>query len=168
MKKLFPFLAIAGMFAVQSCEGPAGPPGPAGYTAESEVFEVSTSFSSITNYSQTYPLNPDIRPEDNILVYELYNVQDNIDTWALLPQVYYFPQGTAQYNYNFSYDQFTLLIDASFDRALLPTNFTQNKIFRIVVIPGYFSKQDFHKMDYVEVVQMLGLEGKPIKRISIQ
>ena len=85
MKKLFPFLAIAGMFAVQSCEGPAGPPGPAGYTAESEVFEVSTSFSSITNYSQTYPLNPDIRPEDNILVYELYNVQDNIDTWALLP-----------------------------------------------------------------------------------
>src|SRR6476620_11113542 len=115
MKKLFLFLAFAGMASIQSCEGPEGPQGPTGYSAESEVFEVNTSFSSSTNYSQTYALNPDILQSDNILVYELYNVQDGIDTWALLPQVYYFPEGTAQYNYNFSYDQFTLLIDADFD-----------------------------------------------------
>ena len=167
MKKVFLFLAIASTAIFQSCEGPAGPQGPAGYSAESEVFEVNTSFTTANNFSQTYGLTPNILPSDNILVYELYDVQDGFDTWALLPQVYYFDEGSAQYNYNFSYDQFTLLIDADFDRTLLPANFTQNKVFRIVIVPGYFSSRSGVDItDYDAVVKSLGLEGKPVRQLT--
>lgn len=168
MKKIFLFLAATGIISLSSCEGPEGPPGPTGYTAESEVFEVNTSFTPSNNYSQIYALNPNILPSDNILVYELYDVQDGFDTWALLPQIYYFPEGQAQYNYNFSYDQFTLLIDADFDLSLLPANFTQNKIFRIVVVPGYFSKESVDIKNYDAVIEALKLEGKPIKQIDLK
>jgi hypothetical protein len=56
----------------------------------------------------------------------VYQVNENggIDTWALLPQIYYFDGGTAQYNYNFSFDQFSILLDASFPLNQLPTSFT--------------------------------------------
>lgn len=168
MKKIFLFLAATGIISLSSCEGPEGPQGPAGYSAESEVFEVNTTFTPGNNYSQVYALNPNILPSDNILVYELYDVQDGFDTWALLPQVYYFPQGQAQYNYNFSYDQFTLLIDADFDRSLLPINFTNNKIFRIVIVPGYFSKENLNIQDYDSVIEALKLENKPIRQMDIK
>lgn len=162
-------LSLITMSAFQSCEGPEGPQGPTGYSAESEVFEVTTSFTSGNSFSQTYALTPTILQSDNILVYELYDVQDGIDTWALLPQVYYFDQGTAQYNYNFSYDQFTLLIDADFDRNLLPATFTQNKVFRVVIVPGYFSsKSSLDTSDYNAVIKALNLEGKPVKQLSAQ
>jgi hypothetical protein len=47
-----------------------------------------------------------------------------------------FDGGTAQYNYNFSFDQFSILLDASFPLNQLPTSFTLNKTFRIVIVPG--------------------------------
>jgi len=167
MKKLFLSLVLAGSAIFTSCEGPEGPQGPTGYSAESEVFEVTTTFTSANNFSQVYGLNPNILTSDNILVYELYEVQDGIDAWALLPQVYYFEQGTAQYNYNFSFDQFTLLVDADFDRNLLPADFLQNKIFRIVVVPGYFSaRTSLDINDYDAVVRAMGLEGKPVKQLN--
>lgn len=166
MKKVLLFFAVAAMATIQGCEGPEGPQGPTGYSAESEVFEVNPSFTAANNFSQTYSLQPTILNSDNILVYELYDVQDGIDTWALLPQVYYFPEGTAQYNYNFSYDQFTLLIDASFDRTLLPSTFTLNKIFRVVIVPGYFSKQNLNVRDYNSVITALNLQHKPVRRIN--
>lgn len=168
MKKIFLFLTTIGVFSLSSCEGPEGPPGPAGYSAESEVFEVNTTFTPGNNYSQIYALNPNILWTDNILVYELYDVQDGFDTWALLPQIYYFPEGQAQYNYNFSYDQFTLFIDADFDRSLLPANFTQNKVFRIVVVPGMEFKESVDIQNYDAVIEALKIQGKPIKQMDIK
>ncbi len=167
MKKsaLILFASVIGMLG-SSCMGPEGPVGPPGYTAEAEVFEVNASFGPGNFYSQTYGLFPNILPSDNILVYELYSVDQGFDTWALLPQVYYFNQGQAQYNYHFSYDQFTLFIDADFDLNLLPPSFIQNKIFRIVVIPGYFSgRYRINFNDYHQVEQAFNLKGKPIKRL---
>ncbi len=170
MKKLF-LLLFASFATLTSCEGPEGPPGPpgsTGYSAEAEVFEVNTTFTAANNFSQTYVLNPFILQSDNILVYELYAVEQGIDAWALLPQVYYFSGlGSAQYNYNFSYDQFTLLVDADFDRNQLPANFLQNKVFRIVIIPGQFSARwSVDISDYNAVVRALNLEGKPIKQLN--
>lgn len=161
------FVTLSVSVFLSSCEGPAGPPGPPGFSVEAEVFEVTANFNAGNFYSQTYGLAPNILPSDNILVYELYAVDQGIDAWALLPQVYYFDQGQAQYNYNFSFDQFTLLIDADFDRSLLPASFTQNKIFRIVIIPGFFSARwSVDINDYHAVVRALNLENKPVTRLN--
>ena len=168
MKKIILLLAIIGMFGFQSCSGPEGPPGQTGYSAEAEVFEVNSSFTSSNSFSQTYALNPVILKSDNILVYELYNTQDGIDTWALLPQVYYFNQGSAQYNYNFSFDQFTIFIDANFDRNLLPENFKTGKTFRIVIIPGYTSNkvQTVNNSDYNAVIKAYNINDKQVKVLT--
>ncbi len=170
MKRIFLFLSVAAATVFSSCEGPQGPPGVSGqngYSAESAVFEVTSSFNGANNYAQTYNLTPAILDSDNILVYQLTGTQNNIDEWALLPQIYYFNQGQAQYNFTFSYDRFTLLLDADFDLAQLPPTFTQNVTFRIVVVPGYFSsKSNLDTRDYNAVIKALNLEGQTPKILN--
>jgi len=162
MKRIFLFLAVVASGVIfQSCDGDDGAPGPA-----TEVFEVTTSFTANNNYLQTFELTPVIPQSDNILVYELANTNDNIDTWALLPQIYYFDQGQAQYNYTFSYDQFTVLIDGDFNLNLLPASFTSNKTFRIVIVPGNFSKSATTPVDlkdYNAVIKYYNIDDSKVK-----
>ena len=171
MKKIFLFLAVAAL-ALQGCEGPEGPagaPGTPGFSAEAEVFEVTAvNFTPANDWFQTFALNPVILQSDNVLVYELVNTNDNIDTWALLPQVYYFPEGQAQYNFSFSFDQFSIFIDADFDFNLLPATFTSNKVFRIVIVPGYFSKgtQAVDYSDYHAVIEHFNIDDANIKVLN--
>lgn len=183
MKKIITLLAVIAMFGFQGCVGPEGPPGQDGYDGQkgdpgfvNEVFEVYPDFTAKNGYSLTYSLNPVIFSEDNILVYELVSIS-GVDTWALLPQVYYFTGGTAQYNYNFSFDQFSIFIDASFPLAQLPTSFTSNKTFRIVIIPGHDksntgkpnsklskTKEDFS--DYNAVIAKYKIDDTNVKKLN--
>ncbi|MBF6607278.1 MAG: hypothetical protein ITG00_00895 [Flavobacterium sp.] len=172
MKKLVLLVAVVAMTVLQSCEGPQGPqgaPGTPGFSAEAEVFEVSNvNFNAGNEWFLTYGLDPVILQSDNLLVYELVNVNDGIDTWAMLPQVYYFDAGQAQYNFNFSYDQFSLFIDADFDFNLLPASFTSGKVFRIVIIPGYFSKgaTAIDYSDYHKVIQYYNIDDTNVRQLN--
>lgn len=174
MKKFLLLLAVVAT-AITSCEGPQGPAGipgqngAPGFSAEAEVFEVgNVSFTSANNWFVTYGLNPTILQTDNILVYELVNTNNNIDTWSLLPQIYYFDAGQAQYNFNFSYDQFSLFLDADFDLNLLPTSFTQNKIFRVVIIPGYTAKSSsgLNLENYDQVIKHYNIDDSFVRSLS--
>jgi hypothetical protein len=138
MKKITLFLVFIGMMMLQSCEVTE--------VTEvieivedstfSEVFEETISFVPNNNYAVTFPLQPKLFSGDNILVYQLVNTNAGFDTWALLPQLYYFTGGSAQYNFNFSLDRFTIFVLASFPRNQLPPDFLLNKTFRIVIIAG--------------------------------
>lgn len=173
MKKILLLFAFIAVGAITSCEGPQGPPGQngtPGFSAESEVFEVSNvSFTAANNWFVTYGLNPTILTTDNILVYELVNTNNNIDAWSLLPQIYYFDAGQAQYNFNFSYDQFSLFLDADFDMNLLPTSFTQNKVFRIVIIPGYTAKaaSEINFENYNEVIERFKIDDSQVQILTM-
>ncbi len=173
MKKILTLFAVVGLIAFSSCEGPEGPPGQDGQTGPpgfvNEIFEVNMSFTGANNYSTTFPLNPVIDKNDNILVYELVNTNGGIDTWALLPQVYYFNGGTAQYNFDFSYDQFSIFIDASFALNTLPASFTTNKIFRVVIIPGAIYNKSVNKPDYSDynaVIKKYNIDDSNVKRLN--
>jgi hypothetical protein len=172
MKKIITLFAIVGLVAFSSCEGPEGPEGPPGYDGQniSEVFEVKASFNS-PNYDAGFNLKPVIGIDDSLLVYELVEVEDGIDTWALLPQVYYFPQGTAQYNYDFSFDRFRIFIDANFNQALLPSGFTQERIFRVVILKGRMAsaKKSVNKEDYSDynaVIKKYNIDDSNVKRLN--
>lgn len=170
MKKIITLLAVIGMFSLQGCTGPEGPAGKDGLIAE--VFEAYPDFTQANNYAVAFDLNPVIYSGDNILVYELVNTNGGIDTWALLPQVYYFSNGTAQYNYTFSKNKFTILIDGDFDLALLPSSFRLGKTFRIVIVPGddginshkVSSKTDFS--DYNAVIKKYNIDDSNIKILN--
>lgn len=171
-------LAVVGTVMFSSCEGPEGPQGPPGQDGLlSEVFETTVTFTLENNYETIVSLNPKIYSGDNLLIYELVNTNDGIDAWALLPQVYYFSGGTAQYNFNFSYDQFSIFIDANFPLSQLPTSFTANKTFRIVIIPGddgansggpnsklSKTKEDFS--DYNAVIAKYNIDDSNVKKLN--
>lgn len=164
------------MFGFQGCTGPEGPPGIPGQDGAdgliAEVFEANPDFTPTNGYAVTYDLDPPIWSGDTLLVYELLNSNGGVDTWALLPQVYYFPSGTAQYNYNFSKYNFTILIDASFDKALLPSSFRLGKVFRIVIVPGddgintnrSTNKPDYS--DYNAVIKKYNIDDSNIKKLN--
>jgi len=181
MKKIITILTVIAMFGFQACEGPEGPPGQDGQDGDnliSEVFEVAPiNFTQGNSYSSTFPLDPKIYSGDNLLIYELVSSNNGIDVWALLPQVYYFDTGTAQYNYTFSLNQFTIFIDGSFPLAQLPASFLNNKIFRIVIVPGddgvnaggpnskmSGSKPDYS--DYNAVIKKYNIDDSNVKRLN--
>jgi len=144
MKKcVFILVCVFGFVFLQSCEGPSGPRGPQGPQGvpgvESEVFEVTTSFTNANNYSANFVLNPPILASDNVLVYELREVINGQDVWKLLPQTYFFDLGIMAYNYDFTKNDFRLFLDSTFDLNLLDPSWKNNITFRIVIVPGYFS-----------------------------
>lgn len=136
-------LAVMAVFTL-SCEGPRGPQGPQGPSGPdtiSEVFEVTANFTPSNNFQVFYDLNPSIYASDVMLVYELSGVNNGVDIWKLLPQVYTFNQGIMQYNFDFTQHDFSIFMDATFDPMTLDSSWRMNKIFRIVIVPGYFSTQ---------------------------
>ncbi|MFC0777905.1 hypothetical protein [Flavobacterium sp. HJSW_4] len=175
MKKILTLFAVIGLIAFSSCEGPEGPPGPVGPEGPvAEVFEVTMNFTAANSYGQTFPLSPKIYSGDVLLVYELVNTNSGIDTWALLPQLYYFAGGSAQYNFDFSYDQFQIFIDSNFPLNQLPTTFLNNKTFRVVIVPGDDgvnsggpnSKMKADYSDYNEVIKKYNIDDSNVKKLN--
>ena len=168
MKKILTLFAVVGLIAFSSCEGPEGPPGQDATIPF--VFEVTTDFVG-PNYEKNVPVQG-MLSGDNILVYELVGTSGG-DKWALLPQIYYFNDGTetAQYNYNFSKNNVTIFIDGSLsDFSQLPNSFRLGKTFRIVIIPGDDGinakkvKPDYS--DYNAIIQRYNIDDSNVKKLN--
>ena len=168
MKKILTLFAVVGLIAFTSCEGPEGPPGEPGPI--SYVYEVDANFVG-PNYSVTS--NPSgMLSGDNILVYELVGTSGG-DSWALLPQIYYFNDGleTAQYNYSFSKNRVTIFIDGSLsDFSQLPSSFRTGKTFRVVIIPGddgiNAKKVKTDYSDYNAVIKKYNIDDSNVKKLN--
>ncbi|MDT0293839.1 collagen-like protein [Mesonia ostreae] len=150
MKKLILgiFLA-AGLLACEGDRGPQGPPGQNGTAFIGQTYEyenVNFVYESANNLYATLlnvPPEIEILPSDAILVYRLEEqiVNGNIiETWSLIPKNFFVPQGTIQYLYNHTDADVELLINGNFNLSGLDTGFTNNQIFRFVVIPSDFAK----------------------------
>jgi len=170
MKKcVFILVCVFGFVFLQSCEGPSGPRGPQGPQGvpgvESEVFEVTTSFTNANNYSANFVLNPPILASDNVLVYELREVINGQDVWKLLPQTYFFDfggGGIMTYNYDFTKNDFRLFLDATFDLNFLDSSWKNNITFRIVIVPGYFSLDGIDTSDINAVMEVFNIDDKSV------
>lgn len=158
MKKIILFAAVIGMITLQSCQGPEGIPGRDGVTVEAEVFEVNRTFSLQNNFSSFIDLNPAILPADKVLVYRLTAVDNGQDVWRMMPQYYFFPDGTLDFSYNFDFTRFNILLFMEgFDLQQLGPEWRINQIFRIVIIPGYGS--NFRTMNFENYENTMALFG---------
>ena len=146
MKKLLSIVCLFALFT--ACEGDPGPPGPPGFDGVNIVgqsFERTINFTSANNYQEyiQIPLTIELLPTDMTLAYILWE-QDPVtgnDVWRLVPQtVYTDAGGEFQYNYDYSFDEVRLFIDAptGLDLNTLPAAATMNQTFRIVVLPVDF------------------------------
>lgn len=173
MKKIFLLLAVVGITGLSSCEGPQGPPGPPGYTAESEVFEllnVNFNFNNQDGYTIYQQLVPQILPSDVVLIYRLSGtINPQTPIWQLIPRTLYLPQGELDYDFDFSAVDFTIYAGGTYNLALTP-QFIQNQTFRIVIIPGYFSKsangEGVNYENYDEVIKKFNIDDSHVKVLN--
>ena len=166
MKKITLFLVFIGMMTLQSCEVTEvyddednGP--------RTEVFEVTTSFNSNNNYSSLVAFDPPLYSSDSVLVYHLYDVVDGQDIWKLMPQTYYFNDG-GELDFNYDYSRFNvkIFLEANFNLNTLPSTWTQNQTFRIVIIPDGFSRT-VNKSNIDSVMSALNVKMSEVKKVNL-
>lgn len=159
MKQFNALLSFAFVFLLISCEGPVGPPGPPGFDGLDgldgadgvnilgTVYDITGDFTAGNNYSFFSVFSEDA-PElevfetDVVLVYILWETVDDpgggapIDVWRLLPQTRLLDQGILQYNYDHTFLDVSIFLEADFDLATLAPGDTDNQTFRIAVLPA--------------------------------
>ncbi len=184
-KSTLVFSTVLALFFI-SCEGPAGPPGldgfdgldgaqgPPGPEFEAIAFEIDIDMvlnSDLNRYEfalEPFPDDVILLPDDVVLMYRLEEVNNGLDVWRQLPQPFFSDQGLLYYNFDFTQNDYSVLVEPEFNASLVPADLVQNQIFRIVVIPadlGLSSKMDKSNID--AVMRSLGIEEKDIKKIQL-
>lgn len=168
MKHLFLFLAVAGIISFSSCEGDQGIPGPPGEPGPlSEVFELKNVNFTLNNQNQFTifrDLTPMIFAADNILIYRMSSVVNpTTPVWQLIPRTLFLPQGELDYDFDFSRQDFTIYADGSYNLTLTP-QFLNNQTFRIVILPGFFSRSAIpvDLNDYNAVIKHFNINDKNV------
>ena len=168
MKKIITFLAIAGLFTLQSCTTSGGfeiDPHP---VATSEVFEVNASFNSTNNYSRLVTLNPRIYSSDVVLVYRLTGITpQGSDIWKLLPETHYFADGTLDFGFDYDYTTTDVSIFmVGNNLQTVSTDYRLNQVLRIVITPAGFSAA-IDKNNINAVMSALNVDKGQIKKIDL-
>jgi hypothetical protein len=166
MKKIITFLAIAGLFSLQSCTVTDN--GPVVDNTISQVFEVNTSFTSSNNYSKLITFNYPIYSSDVVLVYRLSGTTpQGSDVWKLLPETHYFSDGTLDFGYDQDYttrDVNVFMIGN--DLQTVSTDFRLNQVLRVVIVPGGYATS-INKNSFEAVMSTLKLNETQIQKIQM-
>jgi len=170
MKRIFLLLAVVAMTALQSCEGDQGPAGQDGVTVESEVFELQNVNFQLNQdeYMIRRDLNPAILDPDTILIYRMTGTIDaQTPIWQLIPRTLFLDEGELDYDFDFSAIDFTIYAGGTYNLATTP-QFINNQTFRIVIIPGYFSRGGtaVNFEDYNAVIKAYNINDKNVKILN--
>lgn len=171
MKKITLLLAIIGMLTFQSCTvNDTTPINTNDNDTISEVWEFTRSFTTTNNFSNLITFPHTIYASDMVLVYRLSAVTGGTDVWKLLPETYYFNNGTLDFRYDFDFTQYDASIYMEgFDLAGVSAAYRTNQVFRIVVIPGYFGNKNSNAVnfnDYNAVLNTYHIDGTKVLNIK--
>ncbi|MEX0275597.1 MAG: collagen-like protein [Flavobacteriaceae bacterium] len=184
MKRALLFLGTFLMILSSGCIGPEGPPGRDGFDGRdgqdgadaelSKVVDIQGTFSADNDYSLFYefPNNLEVFETDVVLVYLLWDQTedgngDPVDIWRLLPQTRILDQGLLQYNYDHTFFDVNIFLEADFDMATLLSGDTDDQVFRIAVIPAESLGGKMDRSNIASVMAQLGITEKDIPRIKL-
>lgn len=157
MKNLFLLLALSTSIIFTSCEGPTGPPG---INILGKVFETTVNFNAGNNFSRlvNFPTSIEVYESDVVLVYLLEETISGdggpIDIWSQLPQTYFLDQGTLLYSFDHTFLDVNLFLDGNFNLTTLSSNYTDNQIFRIAVVPSEYGNANLTMEELLYDLQM--------------
>jgi hypothetical protein len=166
MKKLPLLFTLCAFVLLSSCTGLDGPPGPPGDGELAKVFEATANFNPGNSYSSLvmFPSNIVVYESDVVLVYLLEEVTNgDIDVWSQLPQTYFLDQGTLLYTFDHTFIDVNIFLDANFNLNTLGSDYTDNQIFRIAIIPAEYANSNL-SMD--ELMYNLQIETSDIQLLS--
>jgi hypothetical protein len=170
MKKITLLIAFIGMISLQSCT--------VNEVREdndtiSEVFEYSNvDLTSGNGYSALLTFPHATYSSDMVLVYRLADYGSAGDVWKLLPETYYFSDGTLDFGYDNDFTRYDAQVNLfGFDIPGLPVGNRLDQVFRVVVIPSYLNnksatgKLDFE--DYNTVKEYYKLDTAKVTKIKM-
>lgn len=144
MKKIASLLFVLAI-SLTACtgdQGPPGPPGPPGFDGAdggivtASAFEIDVNFNAANNYSFTENYGFEVLVSDVTLVYILWETSNGVDIWRMLPQTVRFDDGDLVYNFDFTQTDVRFFLDGTTDFSKLSSDWTQNQVFRVVVVPA--------------------------------
>ncbi|HSD14206.1 MAG TPA: hypothetical protein VLB74_06130 [Flavobacterium sp.] len=165
-------LAFIGMIGLQSCTTEEYYVQGDTYDEDtiSEVFEYSHVDFLPFDYSVFLDFPHPIYTSDMVLVYRLAGVGPEGDEWRLLPETYYFNDGTLDFGYRNDFTQYSAKVDLyGYDLSTLPNEFKLNQVIRVVVIPAFISHKQINKVDfndYNAVVKAYNIDESKIQKIE--
>lgn len=163
MKKLM-FLML--LVVSVACEGPMGPeglPGEDGEIIASKAFEIEVDFNEANNFAHLEEYGFNVLSSDVTLVYVLWDTENGNDIWRLLPQQVFFQEGLMQYNYDFTNVDVNIFLDATFDLSALGSQWTNDQVFRVVVVPADLVGRPNYA-DYDATMKRFNLSDKDFQR----
>lgn len=169
MKKITLVLAFIGMITLNSCTvNKVVERDLVDYDTIAEVFEVTTSFSENNDFSRLVTFNPPIYNSDMVLIYRLSGYSNGTDYWKLLPETFYFNDGTLDYKFDYVSSSYNVeLYMEGFELWNLSSQVLNNQTFRIVVIPAAFTnKSAVDYSDYNATIEMLGYKDSKIIKLD--
>ncbi len=166
MRKILTLLVFS-VFILTSCgdDGPPGPPGEDGPTGKTYEYDVDFEYFAEENLHSAFLEFPETKISDGVLVYRMAIVQGNVETWSLIPQNFFLPQGIIQYVYTHTDVDVELIIDGNFDLRNLANQFTQNQVFRVIIVPSDFQGLGVDVKNMEDVMNALNLDRDDIIRM---
>ncbi|KIX22514.1 hypothetical protein SY27_01350 [Flavobacterium sp. 316] len=173
MKKVTLILALIGMITLQSCvKEEVIVDDNFDNDTISEVFEYeNVDFNNGNNYSVSLNYPYQIFNSDMVLVYHLYDIVNGQDVWRLMPQTYYDGNLEIDYNFQFTTLSASVIMDSNFSLDTVPSVWTQDQIFRVVVIPAAFANKAASPVDlsnYNEVLNYYNIDDKNRTKIRLK
>jgi len=166
MKRIITIFAIIGLVAFSGCTTNDDN---VDSDTIAEVFElknVNFDFNATDGYNIYRTLNPQIFPSDVILIYRMIGTIDaSTPVWQQIPRTVFTSQGELDYDFDFSKNDFTIYAGGNYNLALTP-QFLNNQTFRIVIVPGYFSKT-LDTNNYLSVMKALNIKESQVQQIRL-
>lgn len=167
MKKILTLFAVVGLIVFSSCEGPEGPPGQDALMPS--AFQINNvNLKRITNFNYTFSANFSslLFNDETVLIYRKTDqTNSGAPVWQLIPKTTNYDNGdVADYFFDFSKEDFTITVIASFNLAT-QTDLINNQTFRVVIVPSVLAS-NLNKSNYLDVMKTLKLNDDEIKKVN--
>ena len=188
MKKIFSILFMT-TFLFTACSsndgerGPQGPEGPQGLPGEDGAGIQGTAidlepidFNTDNNYEILFDFNQNgynVKESDAILVYLKVGEDGEdeglpVNIYKPLPQTYYIDNEEVQYNYSFTYFDVLIYLEGTVEFDELDPAFTEDQIFRIVIVPATFAEDTGIDTSNINaVMNALDLKESDVKKVKM-
>ncbi|NHM06976.1 hypothetical protein G4D82_07060 [Flavobacterium sp. CYK-4] len=172
MKKIILLLVITSSLIFAGCEGPEGPRGETGYSAEAAVYEYQNADITLDqNGDYSFRRSISTNLEDSVLIYRLSGtINSQTPIWQPIPRTVYLDNGNEfDYDYDFSRVDFSIYAGGNYNIALSP-ELLYDQTFRVVVIPGQFANKGnanaIDLSDYEAVIKAYHIDESKIKSLN--
>ena len=174
MKKItFLALLLVAIIGLSSCEGDKGEQGESGVNILGSTAEFTVDFNDSNEFYYEFADDGiEVFESDAVLVYRSEEFIDDasgpIDVWKQMPQTVYFDNGDQLvYNFDHTFFDVRIFLDGNIDLNTISTDYYQNQLFRVVVVPSDFANDPNNNIEtYGDLLNEINLQGYQLEQYN--